>query len=292
MPITADILTNVLKSVPGAFGYTRPASLEQIAADMNSFLRTAGQSLTSDGAAIACAQVTQESWCLSRTEEKLSIYPSSWAKYKGRTFIGITFEAGYRGISQYLGMPEYFVNNPKDLALYKYAFKGPEYFFKTESGLWAAANAGNNFAVSQWINGGKGRVGGTATQCAAFKNGVFRPLGWFADDKKRTGIGPRQIWFNAYRKYGAQLLQLWPIPFPLPTGEYYGYDDGTTKSHSGARSADVAAIKMIQAKVGASQDGRYGLQTKSAVLKWQASKRLLTDGRVGPITWTSFGFTK
>lgn len=76
-----------------------------------------------------------------------------------------------------------------------------------------------------------------------------------------------------------------PPPFPLARGDWFGVDDGTVHSHSGARAADATNVRKIQAKVGASQDGSYGAGTRAAVIKFQVAHGLAGDGKVGPTTW-------
>lgn len=83
-----------------------------------------------------------------------------------------------------------------------------------------------------------------------------------------------------------------PVAFPLPRGHVYSVDDRTIYTHSGARAGDVAWVKRIQAKVGAGVDGAFGPKTAAAVKKWQTNHKLTADGKVGPATWASFGFTK
>lgn len=78
-------------------------------------------------------------------------------------------------------------------------------------------------------------------------------------------------------------------PFPLAPGHFYGTDDRTVRSHSGARPADRAQIKRIQAKVGATADGRFGARTAAAVAQWQRAHKLTADSKVGKITWTKMG---
>ena len=48
-------------------------------------------------------------------------------------------------------------------------------------------------------------------------------------------------------------------------------------------------IEMIQAKVGARQDGVWGYDTVRRVKIWQARNRLVSDGRVGPTTLRRMG---
>lgn len=78
-------------------------------------------------------------------------------------------------------------------------------------------------------------------------------------------------------------------PFPLAAGHWYGVDDKTPRSHSGARVADRAQVKRIQAKVGATADGRIGPRTAAAIAQWQRKNKLTADSKVGKITWTKMG---
>lgn len=45
------------------------------------------------------------------------------------------------------------------------------------------------------------------------------------------------------------------------------------------------AVKLVQAKVGATPDGDFGLVTERRVKDWQSRNGLLADGVVGPVTW-------
>lgn len=46
-----------------------------------------------------------------------------------------------------------------------------------------------------------------------------------------------------------------------------------------------ANVRLVQAVVGAAQDGRFGPKTESLVAAWQKAHSLLADGIVGPVTW-------
>jgi len=98
---------------------------------------------------------------------------------------------------------------------------------------------------------------------------------------------------EAYRKRGGKLLgdKAKPVPgsFPLPSTHWFGTDDGTIRSHSGARVADRDEIKAIQKVLKLTQDGHFGPKTKKAVQAFQKAKKLTADGKVGPKTWKALG---
>jgi hypothetical protein len=75
--------------------------------------------------------------------------------------------------------------------------------------------------------------------------------------------------------------------FPLPAGDWYGVDDHTPNSHSGARVADQRAVKQIQREVGVTADGVFGDHTAAAVGAWQSANNLTADRGVGPLTWSA-----
>lgn len=53
------------------------------------------------------------------------------------------------------------------------------------------------------------------------------------------------------------------------------------------------AVKLVQAKVGATQDGVFGPKTEMLVKEWQKKNKLTVDGIVGPKTWGKmFGTTE
>lgn len=53
------------------------------------------------------------------------------------------------------------------------------------------------------------------------------------------------------------------------------------------------AVKLIQAKVGATQDGVFGTKTETLVKEWQKKNKLTIDGIVGSKTWDKmFGTTE
>lgn len=76
--------------------------------------------------------------------------------------------------------------------------------------------------------------------------------------------------------------------FPLPSGHFYGVNDGTKWSHSGVQGgADKANVVRIQKEVGATADGAFGPGTRAKVIIWQKSHKLAADGKVGAGTWSA-----
>lgn len=74
--------------------------------------------------------------------------------------------------------------------------------------------------------------------------------------------------------------------YRLPGGHWYGVDDGTQRSHSGARKRDRNEVRDIQRMVDTKEvDGIYGENTAKEVRNWQRRHSLATDGKVGPRTW-------
>jgi Putative peptidoglycan binding domain len=67
----------------------------------------------------------------------------------------------------------------------------------------------------------------------------------------------------------------------------------TYPGHLIRRGATGAAVRAVQAKVGAGVDGIYGPHTEAAVRRFQAAHHLAADGIVGPRTWAAlFGAAK
>lgn len=75
--------------------------------------------------------------------------------------------------------------------------------------------------------------------------------------------------------------------FPLPAIEWYGVNDGTSRSHSGVRPGDQRGVKQVQREVGVTADGAFGKQTEAAVARWQQAHGLTPDGRAGVRTWNA-----
>ena len=119
---------------------------------------------------------------------------------------------------------------------------------------------------------------------------------WIRSVQRWLGVADDGLWgpntakaYAAARglyKAGPARQTTTPTPFPLRSGEWYGMDDGTPRSHSGARPADVTPIRRIQQQIGVSADGRFGPATASAVKKKQKALGVDADGKVGRVTWT------
>lgn len=69
-------------------------------------------------------------------------------------------------------------------------------------------------------------------------------------------------------------------PAPTPNHPYPGY---VIKI-----GAVGTVVKVIQGKVGATPDGKFGPKTDAAVRAWQRAHNLEDDGEVGKLTWASF----
>lgn len=80
-------------------------------------------------------------------------------------------------------------------------------------------------------------------------------------------------------------------PFPLPSGHWYGVNDGSDRSHSGLQAKDKEAVRQIQRAVGVSADGLFGDRTRAAVVAYQKRRKLPADGLVGPKTWADMSRT-
>ena len=126
------------------------------------------------------AQIGHESAGFNATEEYQSGDESTdrW-RYKGRTWIQITWQSNYAGLSKWafgkglIPTPTYFVDNPKKLAEIQYAGLGPAWYWTVAcpqiNGL---CDARNLTAVTQAINGGQNggadrRTATTGHRCSA-----------------------------------------------------------------------------------------------------------------------------
>ena len=75
-----------------------------------------------------------------------------------------------------------------------------------------------------------------------------------------------------------------PAPAVTPAGPLvFAYPGKPIK----IRSRNSDAVKLIQAVLKITADGKFGPQTQNAIKKFQESKGLTPDGEVGPKTWNA-----
>lgn len=137
-------------------------SFDELAAGAAAALRQAPAGLTPKGAAAFLATVAVESaWFRTTTEYGTG---QRYAPYIGRTFIQLTWEANYAGFGRWCRArdlvfdEDVFVKTPAALSDFRWAWLGAVYYFEVQQ-LWGWANGGDFLAVSQAVNGGRGRVG-------------------------------------------------------------------------------------------------------------------------------------
>lgn len=133
----------------------------------------------------------------------------------------------------------------------------------------------------------------------ATADGIYGPntKAKVADWQRAKGIPSDGIWGPqseaTYKKSPSPAPKPKPVlrgtKFPLPSGHFYGRNDGTKWSHSGIQAADKSVVRRIQKVVGASPDGIIGPNTESKIKAAQHKKRIPADGKVGPQTWKAFG---
>ncbi|TWP38304.1 hydrolase [Leekyejoonella antrihumi] len=79
-----------------------------------------------------------------------------------------------------------------------------------------------------------------------------------------------------------------PSPSPPPTSNPPTPNPGCTVTVV-RYGANNALVKVVQQRLGISQDGNFGPGTLSAVKAYQGSHGLAVDGIVGPATWSALG---
>ena len=124
------------------------------------------QCLSPNRIAMWLAQIGHESDSFKATEEYASGDESTdrW-KYKGRTWIQITWKANYAQFSKWAydrgicSTPTYFVDNPRVLAELKYAGVGAAWYWTVaRTDINSLSDARNITAVTQRINGGQNGI--------------------------------------------------------------------------------------------------------------------------------------
>jgi hypothetical protein len=179
--ITEVHIAKALQAVPGALG-RQMKPLNDLASGANDALRQAPPGLTVKGAAAFLATMAQESAWFRTTEEYAK--NGRYAPYIGRTFEQVTWKDNYRSFGKWckakglLEDSEFFVDNPKRLADYRWAWLGGVWFFEA-NGIWAYANTGQFLQVQKAVNLGnpdsKYTPAGMKTRLAAYN--AFLPFG-------------------------------------------------------------------------------------------------------------------
>lgn len=152
--LSGSDIRNALSAVPGAVG-GQMRSFDELAAGANAALAQAPLGLTAEGAAAFLATMAQESAWFRTTEEYAK--NGRYAPYIGRTFQQVTWKDNYRAFGKWLNDKgllndtEYFVNNPKALADYKWAWLGGVWYFEYKL-LWDEANSGDFLGVQKGVN--------------------------------------------------------------------------------------------------------------------------------------------
>lgn len=158
--VTGAVIRSALSAV-GAVG-RQMRSFDELAAGANAALLQAPPGLTVAGAASFLADKAQESDYFRVTEEYAK--NGRYAPHIGRTFQMVTWDSNYLAFGRWCkargvitGSERQFVDNPKWLADYRWAWLGGVWYFEANN-LWPIANAGDHFRVSQIVNGGLGMV--------------------------------------------------------------------------------------------------------------------------------------
>lgn len=215
MTLTAADIERGLRGVTGAVG-RQMVSMSELAAGANSALAQAPAGLTVKGAAAFLATMAQESMWFRVTEEIRKNRP--YAPYIGRTFEQVTHRPNYLAFGRWCKAKglvedaEFFVNNPKRLADYQWAWLGGVWYFEA-NGLWPYANRGDFLAVSRGVNMGNPRSthtpAGMLTRNAAYK--AFLAVGdALLPETKEPTVATRVIDGTEYTlrssRYGTHVL--------------------------------------------------------------------------------------
>lgn len=106
----------------------------------------------------------------------------------------------------------------------------------------------------------------------------------FTDPNEWDGMVGKKTW---NKLFGATAKPLF-VAFPLPPGHYYGvYNAEDDNNHSGKNNErDRSGIRLIQQKLGLVADGGFGPNTRNAVINFQRTHGLASDGLAGAKTWS------
>lgn len=169
------------------------------------------------------AQIGHESDGFNATEEYKSGDESTdrW-KYKGRTWIQITWRSNYLGFSQWchkrgwVPSADYFVQYPKQLADMKWAALGPAWYWTVaRANINALCDAGDFREVTRLINGGyNGMPDREARLKRASAVGVDNLLALISDDEDDMAQVPQDQWDRVFREQTQEHESLSPYRTP------------------------------------------------------------------------------
>lgn len=186
----------------------------------------ASQCTTPRRIAMWLAQIGHESDNFNATEEYADGDESTdrW-KYKGRTWIQITWSYNYADFSRWcaarglVDYPTYFLDHPQELADVRWAALGPAWYWTTQRrDINALSDAGDLDTVTRRINGGT------------------------------NGIDDRRARYNRALALGDQLLALTTNPTPTdPFEELLAMDVESLSIYATPGEPLIPVVRMIQA---------------------------------------------
>jgi peptidoglycan hydrolase-like protein with peptidoglycan-binding domain len=167
------------------------------------------------------------------------------------------------------------------------------------AGLWNGVAAGNtHFLGIEAENTGLADDPWPQVQMDAYRQGVaaiLRNLNrgpeWCAGHKefalpqgRKTDPSFDMAKFRA--DLAGILISSMPSLAPIPSSEPAS-SDGTAGRLTLRRPATEPLVKVLQQKLGLTQDGVFGAKTEASVREFQRKAGLVPDGIVGPATWAA-----
>jgi putative chitinase len=244
---------DVLAKAAGVSGARARELLDQV-----SFALIKANCTNPNRIAAALAQWVVESGHFQYTEE-IADGPEDqerW-RYKGRTWVQLTWLENYRGFSQWchgMGLvptPDYFVVRPTELAQQKWAALGPAYWWVKYPQINEYADRGDIDNVSKWVNA---------------------PAWVDNPNKHANGEAARRAVYNQALALGDSLMTLVAIDPTAPTG-----DDMSAE--------DVARLIRIESKIDA-QINEWGPAKKAPSRSFMATDGAAKESPLGFLYWT------